>query len=61
VVEENKWPDHARLGGGQGAMHLEATEIDRARHDYLRNGVARTGVAGNGIFSWEETHGARLN
>jgi hypothetical protein len=28
MVEENERPNQARLRGGQGAMHLEAAEID---------------------------------
>ncbi len=38
-------------------MHLEAAEIDRARHDDLRDGVARTGVAEGGVLGGEKAHG----
>ncbi len=56
MVEENKRPDHARLRGRQRAMHLEAAEIDRARHDDLRDRFARARIAGGGVFAGEKAH-----
>ncbi len=45
MVEEDERPDHARMPRRQRAMHLEAAEIDRARHDHLLDGVARWRIA----------------
>jgi hypothetical protein len=38
-------------------MHLEAAEIDRARHHDMLNRIARLRIAERRIFSWEEAHG----
>src|SRR5580698_9601645 len=56
MVEEDERPDHARLPRRQRAMHLEAAEIDRARHDQLLDGVARLGIAEVGVLAGEKAH-----
>src|SRR5580700_10204577 len=38
-------------------MHLEAAEIDRARHDHLLDGVARLRIARARVFAGEKAHG----
>src|SRR5579864_7291820 len=57
MVEEDERPDHARLPRRQRAMHLEAAEIDRARHDHLRDGVARWRIAEAWVLAGEKAHG----
>ncbi len=60
MIEEDEGPDHARARRRQRAPHREAVaEIDGARHDHLRDGVAGIGVARLRILAGKETH-ARL-
>src|ERR1700689_3128526 len=58
MVEEDEWPDHARLPRRQRAMHLEAAEIDGARHDHLLDGVARWRIAEAWVLTGEKAHGS---
>src|SRR6516165_2107122 len=57
MIEEDERSDHARASRRQRAMHLKAAEIDRARYDQLRDGVARWGAAEGGVLAGEEAHG----
>src|SRR6185312_10730117 len=56
MIEEDERPDHAALRRRQRAMHLEFAEIDRARHDHVRDRIARLRIAGDGILGRKETH-----
>ena len=60
MVEEDERPHQARLRRGQRAMHAEITKINRARHDYLLDRVARSRIAEGGIFARKKAHGATL-
>jgi hypothetical protein len=60
MVEEDERPHQARLHRGQRAMHAEITKINRARHDYLLNRVARSRIAEGGIFARKKAHGGAL-
>ena len=59
LVEKDEGSDHAALRRGQGAAHLKAAEVARARHDHLRDRFAGEPVAGGGVRCGKETH-ARL-
>ena len=56
MIEENERPDHARARRWQSAPDLQAAEIDRTRHDDLRNRIARSGVAEDRVLGRKETH-----
>ena len=60
MVEEDERPHQARLCRGQRAMHAEITKINRARHDYLLDCVARSRIAEGGIFARKKAHGGAL-
>ena len=60
MVEEDERPDHARAPRRQRAMHLEAAEIDRARHDHLLDGVTRWRIAEVRVLAGEKAHDALL-
>ncbi len=59
MVEEDERADHAALRRRQCAMHLEAAEIDRPRHDDVGDRRARPGVTGDRVFGRKETHDDR--
>src|SRR5580704_13732024 len=40
MVKEDERSDHARIRRGQRAVHRNAAEIERTRHDDMRYGVA---------------------
>ncbi len=61
MVEENERPDHARMPRRQRAMHLEAAEIDRARHDQLCTASLGAGIARGRVLGREEAHDGVLN
>jgi hypothetical protein len=60
MVEEDERSHQARLRRGQRAMHAEITKINRARHDYLLDRVARSRIAEGGIFARKKAHGGAL-
>src|SRR3954463_10800807 len=60
MIEKDEGPDHARSRRGQRTPHRKTVaEVDRARHDQLRDGVAGECVARFGVLAWEETHAPR--
>ena len=56
MIEENEWTNHPRTRRGQRAADLQPTEIDRARHDNVRDRVARWRVPERRIFGRKEAH-----
>ena len=57
MVKEDERSDHLALLGGKGVTHLEAAEIDRARHDQRFDGVEADSVGISGLEQRVPTHG----
>jgi hypothetical protein len=57
MVKEDERTNHLALLGGKGATHLEAAEIDRARHDQRFDSVEADRVGVSGLKKWVPTHG----
>src|SRR6516165_7694856 len=56
MIEKNKRANHARARRGQRPPNLQSAEIDGARHDDVRNCIARGRVTETGVLSREKTH-----
>jgi hypothetical protein len=56
MIKEYERADHLTLRRRQSAAHLEAAEIDRARHDQRFDGVDGDSVGVTGLERWVPAH-----
>jgi hypothetical protein len=56
MIKEYERADHLTLRRRQSAAHLEAAEIDRARHDQRFDGVDGDSVGVPGLERWVPAH-----
>jgi hypothetical protein len=56
MVEKDKRTDHARPRRRQRAANLQSPEINRARHNNLRDCIGRRRIAESRVLGWKKAH-----